>query len=203
MNNNLNKGNYQLVLNHIRSQFEKLNLEIAASLSNSLYDSKSNVITLKFINNTLNITYPEASITTENNKTINDICEKILILRFLVNANPINRKVNYITYKEVDGGYVYYNNFYNRTIRVFINKYSKNINLFKQDMEKIGGEKLNLGDASYKVKFINDTYVIFILWEGDEELEPSGNILFTSNVVDYFNAEDLAVIPDIILKKLE
>lgn len=203
MNNNLNKGNYQLVLNHTINQFKILNPEVASNLSNSFYDNKNNLIILEFIDHTLEIEYPSGNITTENNESINDVCEKILILRFLINANQIKRQESYITYKEIEGGYVYYNNFYNRTIRGFIDKYGRNINIFKTSMEKIGGQKLALGDISYKVKFINDTYVVFVLWEGDDELEPSGNILFTSNVTDYFNAEDLAVIPDIILNKLK
>ena len=70
-------------------------------------------------------------------------------------------------------------------------------------MENIGAEKLEIGDISYKVRFINDTYVVFVLWEGDEELEPSGNILFDSNISYYFNAEDLAVVPEIILLNLK
>ncbi|MEG2985257.1 MAG: DUF3786 domain-containing protein [Peptostreptococcaceae bacterium] len=69
-------------------------------------------------------------------------------------------------------------------------------------MKSIEATKLNLGDTSYKVRFINDTYIAFILWEGDDELQPSGNILFDSSVKSYFNAEDLAIIPDIILKNL-
>ena len=42
-----------------------------------------------------------------------------------------------------------------------------------------------------------DTYIIYILWSGDDEIESASNILFDSNIKHYFNAEDIAVIGDI------
>lgn len=75
--------------------------------------------------------------------------------------------------------------------------------MLKKHMEKIKAEKLDMGDISYKVRFLNEIYVVFILWYGDEEFEAEGNILFDSNINNYFNAEDLAVIPDIILNNLK
>jgi len=74
-------------------------------------------------------------------------------------------------------------------------------------MEKIGSTKLSVGDCSYKIRFINDTYVVYVVWEGDDEIEPSGNILFDSNIKYYFNAEDIAVVGDMpfirIFKELD
>lgn len=203
MRNDLNEGNYQLVLNHTITKFKNSNVSAMSNLSNSPYDYHKNYFKIKFLNNTLYIKYPTGEVIFEDGQPLCDIAIKILILRFLINANGVKETKTYITYKEIEGGYVYYPNFKCRTISSFIKKYGKNLNLFEERMKKIEASKLNLGDISYKVRFINDTYVVFILWEGDDELEPSGNILFDSNISSYFNAEDLAVIPDIILKNLK
>ena len=64
-------------------------------------------------------------------------------------------------------------------------------------MKNIGASKINMGDSAYKIRFLNDTYIIYILWSGDDEIESASNILFDSNIKHYFNAEDIAVIGDI------
>ncbi|MEG2786512.1 MAG: DUF3786 domain-containing protein [Romboutsia sp.] len=203
MGNNLNEGNYQFVLNHIIKKFANSDISTISKLSNSPYDPNNNYFKMKFLNNTLYIKHPTGEVIFEDGKTLYDVSMKILIIRFLVNANENTKETKkYISYKEIEGGYIYYPNFKERTISFFIKKYGNNLKLFEEQMKSIEATKLNLGDTSYKVRFINDTYIAFILWEGDDELQPSGNILFDSSVKSYFNAEDLAIIPDIILKNL-
>lgn len=202
MGNNLNDGNYKVALEYVKNQFKNSNPSQVEKLSNSIYDFNTSVFNIKFMNHNLNVKYPTGEIFYENLERLNSVEIEILILRYLVNSKGVPISEKYITYKEIDGGYVYYPNFEFRTLNAFIKKYGKNLEAFDLKMKKCNAEKLNLGDCSYKVRFINDVYVIFVLWEGDEELEPSGNILFDSNINYYFDAEDLAVIPDILLINL-
>lgn len=202
MGNSLSKGNYIVALNHIKSKFRKSNPYEISKLSKSKYDKVSDTFNITFINYNLKVKYPSGEIFYEDSKKFNDIASEILILRYLVNSKESILSEKYITYKETEGGYVYYNNFKTRTLQKFINEYGKNTNKFTDNMLKIRASKVNLGDLSYKVKFINEVYVVFVIWEGDEELEPSGNILFDSSINNHFDAEDLAVIPDIILNSI-
>lgn len=202
MGNDLNKGNYIIALNYIKNQFKKSNPYIISKLSNSNYDSKSSTFDIKFLKYNLKVKYPSGEIIYENKEPFNNISSEILILRYLVNATGVKPSKNYITYKEIKGGYVYYPNFKSRTLKDFIDIYGKNLNLFKSKIEFYNFEELEFGDISYKVRFINDIHIVFILWEGDSEFEASGNILFDSNINYYFNAEDIAVIPDIMIRSL-
>lgn len=202
MGNSLNEGNYIIALKYIKEQFKKSNPYIISKLSNSNYDPESKTFNIKFINKNLKVKYPSGDIFYANLELFNDISSEILILRYLVNAKESNMSNTYITYKEIKGGYVYYPNFKSRTIKDFIYNYAKNLVNFKEKMELYNVEKLDFGDASYKVRFINDIHIVFILWEGDSEFEASGNILFESNINDYFDAEDIAVIPDILMRIL-
>jgi hypothetical protein len=77
--------------------------------------------------------------------------------------------------------------------------FGKNVDKFKKIFEKLGAEKVDMGDAAYKFQFLNNIYVIFAIWEGDEEFPPSSQILFNSNVSFYFTAEDLAVVGDVAI----
>lgn len=202
MENSLSKGNYIVALNHVKSKFKKSNPYEMSKLSNSKYDNVSCTYDIKFINHNLKVKYPSGEIFYSNLEKFNNIALEILILRYLVNSKGSILSGRYITYKEINGGHVYYPNFKSRTLQKFIDEYGKKINKFNSKMLKLEATKLNLGDVSYKVRFINETYVVFIIWEGDEEFKPSGNILFDYNINNYFDAEDLAVIPDIILNSI-
>jgi len=41
-----------------------------------------------------------------------------------------------------------------------------------------------------------------VLWRGDEELAPNGNILFDANISDYLSTEDVTVLSETIIWKL-
>ena len=83
--------------------------------------------------------------------------------------------------------------------------YGSKLDQFKAQMEKAGARELKIGDAAYEFEFINNHFVRFILWAGDDEFPPSAQILFSDNFPLSFEAEDLAVVGDIsigTLKKL-
>ena len=70
-------------------------------------------------------------------------------------------------------------------------------------MEKIGGQKISMGDSGYKFEFMNDLHMYFILWAGDEDFPPSAQILFDDNFPLAFTAEDIAVVGDVSIGKLK
>jgi hypothetical protein len=41
-----------------------------------------------------------------------------------------------------------------------------------------------------------------VLWRGDEEVAPNGNILFDANISDYLSTEDVTVLSETIVWKL-
>jgi hypothetical protein len=45
--------------------------------------------------------------------------------------------------------------------------------------------------------------VAFILWYGDDEFEPEGQILFDQNLMDIFTIKDLAVLGDVLMLKMK
>lgn len=201
--NRLNNGNYEKVLNYAKNYFKSKSEKDIKMLSNSEYNEIDKTFKVKFINQNLYIKYPSGEVYYDNGERYKNIPVEILLLRFLVNSKGIPTTNQYITYKEVDGGYVYYPNFQSRTIKEFIEIFGYNIEGFDNAMEKLDASKLNLGDSSYKLRFMNDTYIVFVLWEGDDEIPPNGNILFDKNIEYYFNAEDLAVVGDIALDKVK
>ena len=59
------------------------------------------------------------------------------------------------------------------------------------------------GDIAYQLEIFPGYLVQMILWEGDEEFPPSSQILFSDNFPISFQAEDMAVMGDVIIGSLK
>ena len=70
-------------------------------------------------------------------------------------------------------------------------------------MEQMGGTPVKMGDVAYSFEIMDGLSMIFIFWEGDEEFQPSAQILFSDNFASVFKAEDLAVAGDISIGNLK
>ena len=85
----------------------------------------------------------------------------------------------------------------------FAFSYGNKLEHFQKVMEHLGTEKSTEGDCSYKLEFMNNLFIKFILWEGDDEFPPSSQILFSDNFAVSFAAEDLAVAGDIAINMMK
>lgn len=165
------------------------------------YDKVKRLFKLKIMGRDYTVSHPEAiMMDIENGEEIRAYTIKTLVLRYLVNSRAVPVFNQDITYKEIRGGLVYYSNFYNRTILKLAKIFSNNLEALEEGTKIIGGVVLNNGDAACRFEFINNVFITFIVWQGDDELPASANILFDRNIDYYFNAEDLAVIGDVAIE---
>jgi hypothetical protein len=145
------------------------------------------------------VKYPSGEVLREDYSEFYFYPVKTLILRYLVNAKGVPPTGKYISYREVPGAEIYYHNFKGRCILKLARLFGNNLEELEAKFQKLNAEKSSSGDLSYRFKFLNNVYIEFILWKGDEEFPPSANILFDSNVSNYFTAEDLAFVGDLAI----
>jgi len=182
---------------YIREKFSKANPELMArNTFSKLVDSS---IHMNFMGMPYKVEYPSGKIVDENDIELEFYTLRTLFLRFLVNGQGIEATGKDITYKDIPGGLVYYPNFSKRTIERLAKSYGSDLDKFESDMNSIGAKELSQGDKSYRFSFMNQTYMTFIVWSKDEEFPPAANILFDQNIQFYFDAEDLAVVPDVAI----
>lgn len=181
----------------IREKFSKANPEIMAK--NTFSELIGSTIHMRFMGRAFKVEYPSGTILDEDNKELEFYTVRTLFLRFLVNGQGIEPTGKDITYKDIPGGLVYYPNFSKRTINRLSKNYGNDLSKFDEDMKSINAMKLDQGDRAYKFHFMNETYMSFIIWEEDEEFPSTANILFDQNIQFYFDAEDLAVVPDVAI----
>jgi hypothetical protein len=107
-----------------------------------------------------------------------------------------------ITYKQIPGGISYYPAFSQRAIAPLVNRFGQNPELLISAAAKLGGREADYGDMSVTVNAFDHVPITLVLWRGDEELAPNGNILFDANISDYLSTEDVTVLSETIIWKL-
>ena len=73
---------------------------------------------------------------------------------------------------------------------------------FKKAAERLDGELLDLADAAYKFSPLPKIPLYYLLWEGDDEFPPEGNILFDRSISGILSAEDVAWLAGMIIYPL-
>lgn len=173
------------------------------------YDPEKKVFTLRLMGTEYQISFPEYEV-----KHIGDTVgvyplehaanARILILRYLCEGAQAPSTGKFLTYREIPWGEVYFKQFQGRCIFRLAFGFGNRLEKFAEIMEKLGGEKLSYGDISYEFEFLNNLRMRFILWAGDDEFQPSAQILFSDNFpIAFTQGEDMAVVGDVSIGLLK
>lgn len=157
-----------------------------------------NTLALEYLGQAVRV-HLAAEITTSGDLSPRD---KLIILHYLNTAKGSPATGRLITFKELPEGGVYYLTFIKRTIKPLLDAFGQNLGRLLEIAAKIGGERVDMGDVSIKIKALPHVPVTLILWQGDEELSSEGNILLDSSITDYLPTEDITVLCEIIAWKL-
>jgi hypothetical protein len=83
-----------------------------------------------------------------------------------------------------------------------VKHFGKSPELLVKAAAQLGGRKANHGDVSATINAFPHVPITFVLWRGDDEIAPNGNILFDANISDYLSTEDVTVLTETIIWKL-
>jgi hypothetical protein len=166
-----------------------------------LIDSQKTIV-LQYLNQTYHITLPDVEIF-----QIGDVGEvptrdKILILHYLLTARGTPSANKLITFRELPEGSVYYPTFSQRTVKPILNYFAQEADLIIEIARRLGGRKAEYGDVAVTIDAFSRIPITFVLWRGDEEFAPQGNVLFDANIPDYLPTEDITVLCETITWRL-
>ena len=193
---------------HYLSQYKESDpKEIAARLGIS-YDEEQKYFTLKFLGTVYQISWPDFQVSHEADDMGFYPLEtmtyaRTLTIRFLLNGAEASGSGKFKTYREMPWGEVYLRQFDGRCIKRLAFSYGNRIKDFQAIMEHMHCVPVKHGDIAYKLEIFPDYLVQMILWEGDDEFPPSSQILFSDNFPISFQAEDMAVMGDVIIGSLK
>lgn len=193
---------------HYMEEYKKADPHEIASRLSIPYDEEKKAFSVRFLGSVYRITFPDFQV-----EHLTDsrgyypleemIYAKILTIRFLLNGAVMEGTGKYKTYREMPWGEVYLRQFDGRCIKRLAFTYGNRLDDFRKIMEHMGAEPITHGDAAYELSIYPGYRIQMILWEGDEEFPPSSQILFSDNFPVSFQAEDMAVMGDVIIGSLK
>ena len=128
--------------------------------------------------------------------------DKILVLHYFTRAGgrpPTGRR---ITYKELPEGINYYPAFFKRAIEPVINHFKDQPQDLLEAAKTLGGRKAGYGDIAVTIDAFPRVPLTIVLWRGDAEFAPDGNIMFDETIPDYLPTEDITILCEIVAWKL-
>ena len=160
------------------------------------------VIILKYLNRSYRVTFPNIEVSLDDSQGEVPLRDKILILHYLTQAKgtPISNKT--IAYKELPKGASYFPSFSKRAIQPLVTHFGREPHRLLDVAGTLGGHKADFGDVSVTINAFSRVPITLVLWRGDDEFPPEGNIMFDSTISDYLPAEDINVLCETIAWRL-
>lgn len=164
------------------------------------WDGERQILTVTFLGEAYAVKHPDFTI--EGTGTLTN-AERILFLRYLLDGQAIPPSGTFLTYRDFPWGEVYLRQFTGRCIQRFAFSYGKAPEQLRAAMSALPAVPVAQSDAGYDVTLMPGLTIRFLLWLGDEDFPPNGQILFSDNFRFAFTAEDMANIGDIVLNRLK
>jgi hypothetical protein len=220
MSNNNTNNQTENPMRHYTAVYRELDPQEISRRCNLEFDNEKSAFSLRILGTEYLATYPEFALIVpealSDGKESSEPCsmepcpadpyEKILIIRYLCEGKFFPPQGRRLSYNEFPWGEVYYRNFEGRCLKHCAFIFGSDIPKLKKTIEEnpqLRAEPLELGDASWRLEFLNGLYITLILWGPDDEFPPSAQILFDDNFIFAFTAEDLAAVGDILIERLQ
>jgi hypothetical protein len=195
---------YKLAYKLAGEQLGKIDIEKQCHRSGAkclVVDSQKLVI-VEYLNQSYQVTFPDIGVSLVDSKAEVSIKDKILILHYLAQAKGIPIANKSIAFKELPEGANYFPTFSKRSVEPLVSHFGKEPHRLISAAEKLGGNKADYGDAAVTISAFSRVPVTLVLWQGDEEFPPRGNILFDATISSYLSTYDITALCETITWKL-
>jgi hypothetical protein len=161
--------------------------------SGAIYRPEAGRVEIPFLNRCAHLQWPEMALTWAGGEPV-EVREQILLLHYLQTATGAPQTGEWISFAQVPGGEFYVGPFRQRSILRLAGAFGSRPEDLGPAAESLGGWRADLGDVSVTLPVFPRVPITFVLWRGDEEIAPSGNVLFDSSIPSYLPVEDIAVV---------
>lgn len=187
------KVTYEAAISKAWEDLAVRNPQEVANWANVPWDSENSQFTLVFIGDEYQISSLKRTVQDRDGQDVYPFLA-VLLLHYLVNVKDIEPQGKLISFRELEGGDVYYSAFCARAINPITDSFGSEAGVFREVGKRIGAELGSLGDNSIIIDVFPKIPVTIILWEGDDEVPPSSNMLFDVSIKEHLPTEDVAVI---------
>nr|WP_240986883.1 DUF3786 domain-containing protein [Acididesulfobacillus acetoxydans] len=194
--------NYNAALESALAQFGAASLEQIRKYSG--YPVADNRIEVDFLGYKSEVEHPSGRFSPEPTPEGDlPVFARILILHYLSRSGPVQEQGRLISYKEIPGGSIYIQPFSNRAIRPLVQAFGERPQALSEVGLRLGGRVAAHGDAAVTIPVFPHIPVTLVIWGGDDEFPPNGNILFDASAARILPAEDYAVMAGFVAATLQ
>lgn len=127
---------------------------------------------------------------------------QILILHYIEGSGRAQMANRLVTFREFDGGAIYFPAFKARAIDPVVREFGEKADLLRHIGDALRAEPTEVGTVSLRAHFFPKMPVVVILWQGDEEVASSANVLFDANAGKILATEDLSLVGGALTRRL-
>lgn len=190
--------NYQVALDLAKAQFQKsdpVKLARASGAKVLKHAGEGVRLGLVFMGWPVEIAWPEGEVVyAETVSGEVSVWHQILVLHYLVNAKPADPSGKLITFRQLEGGEVYYPTFQKRASLRLLHTFGEFPERLQVVGEEIGGSPGGIGDASICIRAFPKVPITIAIWKGDQEFPPECNIVFDATISTFLSTEDVVVL---------
>lgn len=182
-----------------RRGLESLGAGKAAQMSGGLFERDTEgreFVRLKFLGRGIRILWTDMALSYDDDAAREmPIQEQVLLLHYLQGCSDKGGAVvgEWIGFQDIPDGKFYLDAFMRRAKIPLVQSFGHRPELLAElSAQAYGAKASDQGDVSVVVRALPLVPVALILWRGDDEFPPEGNILFDRSVKDILSAEDVA-----------
>jgi hypothetical protein len=178
------------------AELKKLNPKRVAGRSRSEYFYKDGQegLVVPYFGQGRRLNWPAITVTPQTGPGEIPLTEQILILHYLLNTSGELLSGKDIDFRQVPEGSFYWSAFVSRAKKPLLQTFGRDLELYLKVATSLGGVPVELGDAAARFMAFPLVPVTHLLWRGDEEFPPDGNILFDETIARHLPTEDIAAL---------
>ncbi|MGL4606105.1 MAG: DUF3786 domain-containing protein [Eubacteriaceae bacterium] len=167
-------------------------LEVEA-LRGGKWNEEESTLEFPFFNEIYLINWDKERITEKETGEEPLIEVSIMILNYLRHSSvKMSEEHKFVTLKEIsESGALFYPAFYKSGILPLAKTFGNNVEEIKEVSKSLGGTQSREGDFGAVFQMFPYLELKIIIWEGDDELLPSANILFDTRATELMHVESI------------
>jgi Domain of unknown function (DUF3786) len=195
---------YKNALEIARQEFRQKDPEAMALRSGTHFsnDPQGGILVVPFINRRITVSWPGGQITGPDPDRDLPLQEQVLVMHYLLRVSDTPLAMTWITFREIPSGEFYYSAFVKRAKEPLVKTFGDRPQLLAELGTQMGGTQWEEGDVSVYFQAFPKIPVCLVLWAGDDEFPPDGNILFDASISQFLSAEDVAVLSGMVIYPL-
>lgn len=159
------------------------------------YNAAGNFYTLAMWGEDYTIYPGEAKIHRKNNTPLNaEDVNYLFIIQYLLNAQEIDVKHQWISEKDIPGGPTFFRGPHKIPTELITDCFGNDLEGFKVRCEALGGKPIKMGDAGYRFEITPRIPIAVIYWLGDEDFAPEAKILYDDTITAHLTSDIIYIL---------